>query len=147
MSTMVADVSSRGRDFAICEVCTEVVFFDNREQSVAAAAAHQCDPLRVASVVDMDAVCEALNARGVSAYVEQTGGGCATISIGHQDPEGRFQALAGPGGFYGPRFTKARGHVGDFCVGPDDDGESEVSLVETTDINVIADMIEAVING
>lgn len=90
--------------------------------------------------VNMDRIVEIIKAEGFYAYVEQTGGGCATIYssdrsseqypgapapylINPLDGEGRYPVIAGPGWFEGPGWTNARGALGDFYVGPDDDGE------------------------
>lgn len=86
------------------------------------------------SKVDMDKVCDILKERGIPAYVEQTGGGCATVYAGEPwDEEGwgkRYPALAGPGWFEGPGWTNARGDTDDFCIGLDDDGVGEFTMAE-----------------
>lgn len=81
--------------------------------------------------VDLDALAAAVRALGHEAFVEQTGGGCATLFAGgtHIDGHGetRYVAAAGPGWFDGPDWTLPRafiGQGGDFCVGPDDDGDN-----------------------
>jgi hypothetical protein len=83
------------------------------------------------------------------AYVEQTGGGCATLYAGqvgyhectcpntgklgpHDDGcpvparggSPRYGSCAGPGWFTGPAWTGARADLDDFYVGPDDQGET-----------------------
>lgn len=86
--------------------------------------------------LNFDSICELLRAQGIPAYVEQTGGGCATIYAGEPDrtdPDWpRFAAVAGPGWFEGPGWTNGRGDTGEFYVGPDDDGESEVIVPATS---------------
>jgi len=78
--------------------------------------------------LDMDRIADLVSKAGVFAYVEQTGGGCATIYAGtlfkDEHDEERYPVAAGPGVFTGPNWTKPRGLVGDFYIGPDDDGET-----------------------
>lgn len=78
----------------------------------------QEDPL----VVDFDRVVEALKARGITAYVEMTGGGVATIYTGTDgsDPDVRPVVAAGPGWFEGPYYSRPRGAIGDLYIGPDE---------------------------
>ncbi len=96
--------------------------------------------------VNMDAVVDELGKLGVPAYVEQTGGGCATIYAGKLNPwtdhhgDRRYAAAAGPGSFEGPGWSRGRGHADEFVVGPDDDGDS-------TPENVPADANPAQIAG
>lgn len=79
--------------------------------------------------INMDRIIEILNERlNVSAYVEQTGGGVATIFAGAiRQEEGygdRYAAVAGPGTFgWGQRPSVADSV--DFCVGADDSGETD----------------------
>lgn len=79
-------------------------------------------------IVDMDKVVDMLHRADTFAYVEQTGGGTATIYAGHTFVESdygtRYAALAGPGWFEGPGWTIARGYAADFYVGPDDEGDA-----------------------
>lgn len=83
------------------------------------------------TTLDMDRIVEILRTtyKVENAYVEQTGGGCATIYAGpvEKDEAGddRYAAVAGPGWFEGPGFTVARGTTGDFYIGRDDDGETD----------------------
>lgn len=103
------------------------------------------------TVLDLDKVVALLKDKGVTAYVEQTGGGTATIYAGEKfyreeerirwrgrrgsrtrtkevigtDLIERYPALAGPGWFDGPNWTNGRADTSDFCVGPDDDGVSD----------------------
>jgi hypothetical protein len=93
-------------------------------------------------IIDMDAICEILRAGDIPAYVEQTGGGCATIYAGvpYTDEIGdaRYPCLAGPGWFAGPGWTAGRGWVDEFCYGADDDGETDATYVMTNDPATIA---------
>lgn len=92
----------------------------------------------------MDAVVDALQKGGIPAYVEQTGGGCATIYAGGQHvheeryPNGdvdrwnRWNVAAGPGWFEGPDWTQGTAALGEFSVSPNDEGESDcVSLPDS----------------
>lgn len=101
--------------------------------------------------IDLDAVVAILNHRGHFAYVEQTGGGCATIYAGPQfhDDEGykRYAAVAGPGWFNGPGWTLAAADCRDFYIGADDDGESPYVSPSSPDITDVADLIEARIDA
>lgn len=107
-------------------------------------------------IIDLNVVCDHLHARGVAAYVEYTGGGCATIYAGEQylDEEGerRYQAVAGPGYWhFGGVIPVAP--TNDFYIGPDDDGESEfvgdgeiacdrtISVLPTVTSAEVADLI------
>ena len=91
-------------------------------------------------------VCDKLRARGVPAYVEQTGGGCATIYAGtpvvlegpdaEEFPE--YPVMAGPGMFYGPGWTDARGLSHDFYVGPSSDFDDNIP---THDVDETVDAI------
>jgi hypothetical protein len=86
---------------------------------------------------DMLKVADLMRAKGVNAYTEQTGGGCATIFAGPApddrapeaqwtrvayDRDGRRPMAAGPGSWW--THAEARGFYGEFVWGPDDDGES-----------------------
>lgn len=78
---------------------------------------------------------------GIPAYVEQTGGGCATIYAGplfayhhtvwragkptdETEIEWRHVVAAGPGN-YGWDQGPSIGNIGEFYVGPNDEGETE----------------------
>lgn len=100
--------------------------------------------------IDMEAVADELRRRGVHSYVEQTGGGVATIYAGpqHEEPGWgtRWACLAGPGWFDGPLWTLPVGDLGDFYVGPDDDGETEpLRTKREHTVADVADLIESVI--
>ena len=86
-------------------------------------------------VINMDRITDLVTAAGIPAYVEHTGGGCATIIVGAgqrpatDDGESMHDAilLAGPGWFDWDADTRpvpAYALRGDFYVGPDDLGES-----------------------
>lgn len=77
--------------------------------------------------INFDRVVEILRTtHSVTAYVEQTGGGTATIYAGptreEEDWGTRYAAVAGPGWFAGPGWTEGRGIAEDFYIGPDDEG-------------------------
>lgn len=86
-----------------------------------------CDPSVADTVVDLEHVCRLLAAEGIPAYVEQTGGGVATIYAGQpredEDRGHRYPVIAGPGWFEGPDWTEGRADTRELYVGPDDDGE------------------------
>jgi hypothetical protein len=79
--------------------------------------------------LNMQQVCEILKSKGIPAYVEQTGGGCATIYAGEPAPDShgdlRYPACAGPGVFNGPGWTNPSATTDEFYIGPDDDGETD----------------------
>lgn len=75
--------------------------------------------------LDMDWVtAQIIERTGVTAYVEQTGGGCATIYVGTMDEEGFPPFMCGPGWFDGPNWTQGRAHIDEFYWG-DHQGETE----------------------
>jgi hypothetical protein len=79
-------------------------------------------------ILNLDKIVDVLHMAGIAAYVEQTGGGCATIFVGEVkevDGDPRYTVLAGPGWFEGPGWSNGRGQTDDFSVGPDDYGESD----------------------
>lgn len=82
--------------------------------------------------INMDLIVKFLNRAGVDAYVEQTGGGCATILAGKKEAD-RWSVAGGPGWFEGPAWTKARASRDEFFVGPDDDGEDPAAAVAIDD--------------
>lgn len=97
---------------------------------------------------DMQHVVDLVSAAGCAAYVEYTGGGCATIYASREwedrpvtrmgEPAGviafpkqyaredanaghegpYFDAIAGPGWFDGPNMSKPRATTGEFFIGP-----------------------------
>lgn len=83
--------------------------------------------------ISLDRIVTLIEHAGITAYVEQTGGGIATIFAGQQrvqfDDEGnsleddRWDAAGGPGWFQGEGWTDARATLLDFVVGVDDMGE------------------------
>lgn len=111
--------------------------------------------------INMDKVVRILKDEyDIHAYVEQTGGGTATIFAGELRSverkaitgvvvtEDRWQAVAGPGWFEGPGWTNARGDVSDFYIGPDDDGEADPVMAEKTWSETdIARSIASVVNA
>ena len=114
------------------------------------------------SVFSMDDVVRILRSNGISAYVEQTGGGCATIYAGEQRIHGgstagpnrrigggkRWDACAGPGWFVGPGWTSPRADRSDFAIGIDDDGESDPQFIDESWSEAdIARAIASVVNN
>jgi hypothetical protein len=105
-------------------------------------------------VIDLDLVVSYLKRADIFAYVEQTGGGTATIYAGPTHMEDgygkRFAAIAGPGWFEGPAWTGGRGYMDDFYVGPDTEDQDtyttldgvDPALAEVTAARLIIDVIE-----
>lgn len=112
------------------------------------------------TVFDMDAIVTALKSRyQIPAYVEQTGGGCATIYAGEAvqicEVEGephynQYPVLAGPGWFEGPGFTNPRATTAEFYIGTydSDDDDGYVTLADEFDdgsgtdlLTIITDLI------
>lgn len=112
-------------------------------------------------VFSYDEVCALLTDLGVQAYVEQTGGGCATIYAGPLVPfehsvwragvltdevsiEQRYKVAAGLGA-YGWDKGDSVGSLAEFFVGPNDDGDSgegnEVADLAPTNTRQIAALI------
>jgi hypothetical protein len=100
--------------------------------------------------IDLQAVADAVTHRGHRAYVEQTGGNTATIYAGRQVPdrygEPRWSAVAGPGWFEGPGWTKPFADTSEFHVGPDGDDTWCLPVPAHTTAAVVADLIVAVID-
>lgn len=83
----------------------------------------------VRPLVDFDRLVDLLTADGhPSAYVEQTGGGCATVYVGPQwqdgDGDERWTLAIGPGSFDGPGWRNGYGCTEELYVSRDDDGLS-----------------------
>ena len=79
----------------------------------------------MANDLDFDRIAELLrDEHGLDAYVEQTGGGCATLYVGPytvnaDDPQITWPAIsAGPGWFTGPDWTGAKVSTSEFFCGP-----------------------------
>jgi hypothetical protein len=102
--------------------------------------------------LDLDEIVDRIHEQGVWAYVEQTGGGCATIFAGawHSVPDGNYgrtmyAAVAGPG-TYGWGDRPSVGHTDEFFIGADDQGESDgidCSKLDITSARDLADLIVA----
>lgn len=103
--------------------------------------------------IDMDAIVGLLAAEGIDAYVEQTGGGCATLFAGRLDDDDRdvmhegWAATAGPGYFAGPGWTLGRGVLGDFWIGRNDDGDTQAVAPNSADPRESAELVAAVVRG
>lgn len=70
---------------------------------------------------NMDRVAEVLReTHGIAAYVEMTGGGCATLFIGERDADGRYELLAGPGTYQHRDTGFSVASMWEFFIGPDD---------------------------
>lgn len=104
-------------------------------------------------MLDMDEIVRLVEAKGVHAYVEMTGGGVATIFAGEQHvyPEvdgewPRWDVAAGPGTYNHRDYHHNVGDKGDFYVGADDDGESGyITAPETATEEMVADVIVAMV--
>lgn len=102
-------------------------------------------------IVDLDEVVDRIREQGVWAYVEQTGGGCATIFAGawHTAPDGNhdrtvYAAVAGPGE-YGWGQRPSTGHTDDFLIGADDQGKSDAIDCSTLAITSTRDLAELIV--
>lgn len=98
---------------------------------VEADAARMQEAQESGDTLDLDLVVDLVRRAGVHSYVEQTGGGCATIFAGARRPHpadttGRdvlWACCAGPG-TYGWGQVPSVADPTDFYVGADDEGES-----------------------
>lgn len=100
---------------------------------------------QMSDTIDMEMIAELVRRAGYVAYVEQTGGGVATIYASktadakgwpatHEvDGDPRFEAVAGPGWFEKPGWLEPRGSLADFYVGIDDQGETEPYAATASD--------------
>lgn len=80
--------------------------------------------------LDLDRIVDLLHGGDIPAYVEQTGGGCATIYAGKQltEPEqdrGCYQVVAGPGWFEGINWTRGHASRHEFYIGPGADSRTD----------------------
>lgn len=64
-----------------------------------------------------------------SAFVEQTGGGVATIYVGEADENGRYELAIGPGSYNWSVPGDSVFALSELYVGPDDDGETTPATV------------------
>lgn len=82
----------------------------------------------------LDELSARLTELGLTAYVEHTGGGVATIYAGatHDEPGygRRYAVVAGPGWFDRDTMAVAYASSEEFCFGRDDDGEAMPTYVE-----------------
>lgn len=101
----------------------------------------------VSDYVSLNEIASYLRARGVSATVEQTGGGVATLYAGALRGD-YYGIAAGPGFFAGPGFSAPFAHTSEFGFGPDGSEDSEfVTEPNTTDAREIAQAIEAALTA
>lgn len=107
-------------------------------------------------IISLDAIVHALKAEDIDSYVEQTGGGCATVLVGEPYEfdvilpwngqtitESAYPAAVGPGWFVGEHWTRGQAHVSDLSVGPDRDDLDDVYLTYFSDDNPAT--IEAIV--
>lgn len=108
-----------------------------RSQAEAIAAITKA--CRGSDFLDLDEIVASVKAAGVDAYVEQTGGGVATIYAGKPDAEGVYPVAAGPGWFEGPNWTKGRATTAEFWIGPPHEEDSaKLTEVDSQDAAVAA---------
>jgi hypothetical protein len=101
--------------------------------------------------LDLDDVVDRIHEQGVWAYVEHTGGGCATIYAGawHTVPDGRYDrtmysAVAGPG-TYGWGEKPNVGHTDEFFIGADDHGDTVGVTCATLAIQSTRDLADLIV--
>lgn len=109
-----------------------------------------CEP----GELDLDAVVRMVRSADVFAYVEQTGGGTATIYAGfrYTDAAGdeRWAACAGPGWFLpdpdtGHPWAFGRARIDDFYVGPDDEDAAPTPAAVTNEAAAAAAIVQQVL--
>lgn len=97
--------------------------------------------------VDLQAVADTLNAHGLPAQVEHTGGNTATLYAGQQrigpDGEPRWSVSVGPGWFDAPGRRRPAADTGELHIGPDDDSWV-IGVPEYATTSQIAELIIAV---
>ena len=95
-----------------------------------------------ASTLNLETLATLVTERGFGAYVEQTGGGCATLIVYGSD--GTDLVYAGPGWFEGPGWTEGRADWEDFNWGTDEEDPTDVTF-ETAPrpLSAVADDIVA----
>lgn len=77
-------------------------------------------------------------ATSLPAYIEHTGGGCATVQIGYLGPDDRYTLLIGPGTFNWADSSRSIFYLDDMYIGPDDDGESAGRTVDSLGFLTVA---------
>jgi hypothetical protein len=144
--------SQENGDEVDCAACGDALNDDHPIVNDAEGYAYHEDCLGV----EFDEVVRRLEAEGITAYVEQTGGGTATIYVGEatEDEHGdrRFPCAVGPGWFEGPGWTLGRGHNHDLYVGPDNDtGElpsyGAFSPDNPATVEAVVDAVKRVLGG
>lgn len=85
-------------------------------------------------MLSLDAVALEIQLRGHFAFVDMTGGGCATVFAGEKRTDifgdERYAVQLGAGHFEGPGWTNAVGWVEEMSFSKDDGGLSESFLIE-----------------
>jgi hypothetical protein len=144
--------SQENGDEVDCAACGDALNDDHPIVNDAEGYAYHEDCLGV----EFDEVVRRLEAEGITAYVEQTGGGTATIYVGEatEDEHGdrRFPCAVGPGWFEGPGWTLGGGHNHDLYVGPDNDtGElpsyGAFSPDNPATVEAVVDAVKRVLGG
>lgn len=80
------------------------------------------DPEEISGAEVLAAVARVVD---LPAYVEQTGGGCATVLVGYPGPEGEYTLAIGPGRFDWADSGRSAFWLADLYVGPDDHGTTD----------------------
>ncbi len=98
--------------------------------------------------IDLERLADAVRQRtGAEAYVEQTGGGCATLYAGPQwtDEHGdqRYSVVVGPGWFDGPGWRHGYASYEECHVSRDDDVTPGFEMPKGASIDQMADLITA----
>lgn len=136
--TDLFDIPTTAHALAVNDLKTMAIGPEPTDVEIALRAAeHAAELIRkykedeVTAPINLNRVVAWLKLYGVPAYVEQTGGGCATIYAGDRNVDrygdgDLYHALAiGPGWFEGPNWTEARADTTDLYIGPHDQGEGD----------------------
>lgn len=86
--------------------------------------------IEVQEIVNMDALCEIINSRGVPCFVDMTGGGTATMYLGENNAD-YYTVIVGPGYYAHIDYDGTSVALWDeLSYGRDDDGETEHHFVQ-----------------
>ena len=95
--------------------------------AIAEIRAEWGDPMVVNGAQVLAAIAEATS---LPAYIEQTGGGTATIYVGEKDSDDRYAVVIGPGRFGGYADpSRSDFLLGDLWIGPDDNGDDMTKVI------------------
>lgn len=144
-----------------CGSCRRQADTEALERAAAAAAemAHAAEPMKEHAETgeparyDLDLIVAELGRLDVPAFLEQTGGGTATLYAGESTYDfgercHRMSAVAGPGHFDGPGWTRGKAWREEFSLGRNDEdlNESVCPPQDATEAQV-ALMIANVVQG